>query len=316
LIGNDQLPLKNLTTPSNTFDLTKGATLPEIQQLPLAFFTAAVQAVGLTIEVVCTALPALIEGWQLRTYSVIREAYNKLQSDYQDKLSAYSFSQARPGASVPLGGSEDENRAIERRELRKNALEILIGRNLVSQSLGAVTTNPNGYGGSGRWSPKLDLAQVEIQGAYTRFFEQAFEWEEMSYVFYPYYWSRISTWYDKAALTHDDPQFEAFLKAGDARVVIPVRPGFEDDVYYYLMAGQIWHGGGLPGVADHDYLPITEEIKDDTGAPGNEKPEGDPWEITVPTKLVRLRDDGKAPAWMPSKPGDWSRWVDDPAHFV
>jgi hypothetical protein len=112
--------------------------------------------------------------------------------------------------------------------------------------------------GQTRNFPCLNLDKVGPEGDFARFFEQAFEWEEMTYFFYPYYWSRLPTWYDKAVMTHDDPLFLEFLKAGAARVVVPVRPGFEAEFQYYLMTGQTWGGGELFGLVDSDYLSITE----------------------------------------------------------
>jgi hypothetical protein len=117
------------------------------------------------------------------------------------------------------------------------------------------------------------------------------------YLFYPYYWGRHQNWYDDAMLDNPDPLFAEFLKAGAARVVIPVRLQAEGDVRYFLMTGQIWHGGGLPEITDTDYLPITEEIKARDNAPGDEKPQGDPWEVVLPTTLIKLRDDDTLPVW-------------------
>ena len=88
-----------------------------------------------------------------------------------------------------------------------------------------------------------------------------------------------------------------FLKAGAARVVVPVRLQLEADLRYFLMTGQIWGGGGLPEITDTDYLPITEEIKARDNAPGDEKPQGDPWEVVLPTTLIKLRDDDSLPIW-------------------
>ena len=149
---------------------------------------------------------------------------------------------------------------------------------------------------------------MEEQGRIVRFFEQAFEWEQMTYFFYPYYWGRKQTWYDKALKDNDDPIFAGFLNAGEARVVIPVRPTFEADLGYFLLTGQIWGGADLPSITDSDYLPITEEIKESANAPGDEKPQGDPWEVRLPTTLVKLRADGKAPAWTRPDPNKWE-WV-------
>jgi hypothetical protein len=140
----------------------------------------------------------------------------------------------------------------------------------------------------------------------------------MTYFFYPYYWGRESTWYDKLMLDNSDPIFKEFLKAGEARAVVPVRRGFEFDIIYYLMTGLIWHGAGQPRISDSDYLPITEEIKAATGASGTETPQGDPWEIVIPTTLVKLRSDGRLPGWTRTgdpptlTPANWT-WTPNPA---
>ena len=62
---------------------------------------------------------------------------------------------------------------------------------------------------------------------YVRFFEQAFEWEEITWVTYPYFWGRKCNWQKIYQLQHVDPIFLAFLQAGFARVVVPVRPVYE-----------------------------------------------------------------------------------------
>jgi len=128
-------------------------------------------------------------------------------------------------------------------------------------------------------------------------------------VFYPYYWARRETWYANALADDPDPLFAEFLKAGAARVVVPVRPQLEGDVRYFLMTGQIWNGGAVPGITDTDYLPITEEIRARDDAPGGEVPQGDPWEVTLPTTLVRLRADDTLPEWRKFQVNGQDVWV-------
>jgi len=50
-------------------------------------------------------------------------------------------------------------------------------------------------------------------------------------------------WKNKFLLDDVDPQFGAFLRAGAARVVFPVRPCFEAALLHYLETGEIWNGG-------------------------------------------------------------------------
>jgi hypothetical protein len=43
----------------------------------------------------------------------------------------------------------------------------------------------------------------------------------------------------KKYLDHPDPMHRAFLKAGAARVVLPVRPGFEDTFLAFVNTGDM-----------------------------------------------------------------------------
>jgi len=164
-----------------------------------------------------------------------------------------------------------------------------------------------------------------------RWFEQAFEWEHMRYLFYPYYWGRRSTWVDKLNLKNDDPLFLQFLQAGYARVLVPVRNGFEHAVNFYLHTGKPWMGQGLPTIGDKTqnplYLDIAEEIKIQSGALGNdetETPVGAPWEVRLPTILIKLekedpqaKKDDTLPEWnrdpysSDEPTGTWT-WRDGP----
>jgi hypothetical protein len=134
---------------------------------------------------------------------------------------------------------------------------------------------------------------------YVRFFEQAFEWEHIVYFFYPYFWGLKKAWNNRMLLDDVDPPFADFLRAGAVRVVVPVRPGFGAAVAHYLGTpdGQIWNGGPPPDIGDSLYLPIIKEIEEATGAPGSETPVGDPWEVRLPTTLVRIRPNNDLPSW-------------------
>ena len=128
------------------------------------------------------------------------------------------------------------------------------------------------------------------------FFERAFEWENLMYTYYPYFWGRPQRW-EELILTQDaDPQFEAFLKAGAARVVMPVRPGFEAALAHYQETGDVWMGEEIPDMFADNYLSIIEEIKATNYAPGKEVCL-EQWEVTLPTTLVLLKDDDTLPSW-------------------
>jgi hypothetical protein len=129
---------------------------------------------------------------------------------------------------------------------------------------------------------------------------------------------RRQTWLQRLNLKNDDPIFLNFLQAGYARVVVPVRLGFECAVLFYLHTGLPWHGGGLPPIGDKTqnplYLDIAEEIKASTGSGEKgekEKPIDPPWEIKLPTTLIKLRKDDLLPSWIRLNPDTQPPQLDD-----
>jgi hypothetical protein len=125
------------------------------------------------------------------------------------------------------------------------------------------------------------------------------------YVFYPYFWGRASTWHQRLLLDDADPQFADFLQSGWARVTIPVRPWFEKAVAHYLETGDIWDGGDVPDINSPLYVSILTEVEEKLNKPGEETPHGDPWDVRLPTTLVRLRPDAELPRWKKQPDGTW-----------
>jgi hypothetical protein len=126
----------------------------------------------------------------------------------------------------------------------------------------------------------------------------------MTWVTYPYFWGRKSEWPNRLAFD-PDPLFRQFLRAGYCRVVVPVREGFEGAIDHFMTVGEPWLGGPLPPITSPLYLPIAQEIAERLDRPGNEIPQGDPWEVRLPTTLVRLRPDGELPRWQQDENGHW-----------
>ena len=88
-------------------------------------------------------------------------------------------------------------------------------------------------------------------------------------------------------------------------MVVSVRPGFESAIAHFLESGELWDGGDLPPVTSPLYLSIIEEIKERDKAAGSEVPQGDPWEVHLPTTLIRLRDQASLPEWQKNDKGEW-----------
>ena len=110
----------------------------------------------------------------------------------------------------------------------------------------------------------MDIVEAKKEGEFVRFFENAFEWKFMNYVFYPSFWGRKCTWKEKAQENGSNNKlFNKFLEAGSARVSIAVRPGFEELVNYYLKFRRVWGYDGTIPTAGLGFLPIIQEIKED-----------------------------------------------------
>ena len=153
--------------------------------------------------------------------------------------------------------------------------------------------------------PQIDTFEAKGEGAYVRFFEQAFEWEHATWVTYPYFWGRKSRWTDRLAFDDPDPLFNQFLKAGYCRVTVPARLGFEGAIDHFMTYGELWNGGPLPTISSPLYLPIADEIAERLERPGDEIPQGEPWLVRIPTTLIHLRADDQLPKWKQDASGDW-----------
>lgn len=264
----------------------------ETGAVPFAMVTDRVGDVAIAIEVICEATERAMDLWRADTHAKLVQAYGARLSEYEAKLAEL---QAEAPDEIPSGPSA-RNRALMVDEIKRLSISVLTLQHY--DLFDAIDT------GAGNL-PQLNFAESEAEGAYVRFFEQAFEWENLSWVPYAYFWGRKSTWLDKIVVEDDDAEFEAFLKAGYVRVQIPVRPGFVEAVDHFRLFGEPWLGGSLPAVSDDTYLPIADELAERLGRPGDEVPVGEPWEVRVPTTLVRLRPDDKLPVWEKQPDGTW-----------
>jgi hypothetical protein len=255
-----------------------------------------------SVDLSCDITREHTESWQLEAHDAILAAYNERVKEYQEALSAQQI-QAAQAASAITGTNPDSNRDIERIELKRLAIGLLAGKTI--DLLGFDSLLPSTFDAAGPNYPRANADVAEWEGRIARFFEEALEWENMNYVLYPYYWARKETWYPRILANDADPLFAQFLRAGQARVVVPVRNGFESDVQYFVQSGgQLWKGAPLPDVHSADYLPIAKEIE------AAENPElgvpGDFWEATLPTNQVCLSDVPYLPSWTVDDKWNWT----------
>ncbi len=264
----------------------------EKESIPVGFTTNDVSDIALALEVKCQRTSRAYKKWQLETHSKIMDAYKAKLADYEEKLAA-----AEMNAGVEIQGKNPAlNLEIMKDELKKNCITILTDQHY---------TLFNSIESSSYGLPQINLYENEAEGPYVRFFEQAFEWEHITWLTYPYFWGRKSKWEEKIAFDDPDPLFNQFIKAGYCRAVIPVRPGFEGAVDHFMTFGEVWNGGPLPAISNELYLPIADELAERLDQLGDEIPHGDPWEVRIPTNLVKLRSDDSLPKWQKDANNNW-----------
>ena len=214
------------------------------------------------VTVFCTASDAKMQQWQLKTFASIMNAYNDLKSDYDQAVRNAKLQ----GADMVVSGTNPENNRItEQIELKKGCISLLTAQRFDLFDAVARNIAPYGY-------PEIDFAEAKAEGDYIRFFEESFEWNNMVYVFYPYFWGKKDDWITVAQIDDSDPLFERFLQAGAARVQVPVRWGFQTAMMSLLSHHRPWQGDGAVIVAgadgnggDDTYLSVVDELKSQTG---------------------------------------------------
>lgn len=275
-----------------TFDKRNSETFKEMNDedltIPIAVRAFNVLAYAFTVEIKCKRKSTTLDEWKIETYNAIIDSYNSLKAEYDAQLSNATAN----ATSYNFGNSPDAKRKTEQDELKRGCITLLTDQHFADfKAVERNATSKYGY-------PEIDVAKAMEEKDYTLFFEQAFDWPQMTYIFYPYFWGDKSYWMDLMNLQDDDADFQAFLKAGAARVIVPVREGeaYINAVTYYLESGLIWNGGEAPVIGDELYLSIADEIKSTEDLSlTNAVPVGEPWEVKIPTSLVLLQDDASLP---------------------
>lgn len=255
--------------------------------LPIAMGSVQTVAQMHSIVVECECTPERFRKWQLETYEKIIQTYQQQLAEYRDREAARAASDALLGEYRQQTRHPLKNRQIEREELKRGCLT-LIAQNNEPQVTDVVAPNQQIEG----W---IDVARALQAGPIVQFFEQAFDWDNMTYLFFPYFWSPRAEWAARAELSDGDTVFEQFLRAGWARVILPVTRQYEKAVLGFLGTGNVSTGDVPIVVQDREFLAYLAELEDADDLQDNPMPEGDPFEIKLPTDLIYLSDNAQLP---------------------
>ena len=246
-----------------------------LETIPVNVINWDVSVFGLNITATFSRDQEIYNSWQLKSYAVIMRAYRDRLAEYNEKMS-----QNQVQGEAFLGSNPLFYRQIEQITLKKNCLSYLLEQNQMG-----------GGFSSGTDFATYKVTQSQAMDDYAsraKFIEQAFEWDIMSYNFYPYYWGYRQSWVQLYQTENDDALFRSFMQSGMARVVVSVKPGFEDAVMHYMATREIWDGGDMPVIGDPLYLSIVDELAE------QEYTIEETWETVLPTSLTGLQQGGVA----------------------
>lgn len=171
------------------------------------------------VRVECERTDSCMDAWRLRIFERIKEAHDLMVAEYERKVA-----QAEIRGGIKISGRHPtENRTLEIEEIKKWSIKTMrvstFDFDAVVQELG---------------QQEIDPVRSDEEAPVVRFFEEAFEWRQMSYFLHPYYWGRRDSYGYRHRLKDPDPLHQQFLRAGGARVIVPVTPGYEERILHYL----------------------------------------------------------------------------------
>jgi hypothetical protein len=245
------------------------------------------------------------EAWQIATFGAIQAGYDRLRAEFVTQQQvAEQAAEAASTASV-TGRRPDQYRAIEQAELKRGCVSLLTRNS--APGYGSLRGDGSRGGIAFDPPPNDDQWRAPLpNGMIAGTLESSFEWDQMTYTFLPYFWTAKDHWPAVMQATSDDPTFEAFLQAGMAQVVVPVRPGCERPILRFLREGVLWCGAYLPLFDREEDLEVYADVEQGIQLDPPVQV-GESWEVRLPTSLIMLQPD----ATLPEFPISWE--VEPPA---
>ncbi|HSG68613.1 MAG TPA: hypothetical protein VK994_07900, partial [Bacteroidales bacterium] len=265
-----------------------------------------ISAFQMNMVAICRPTEKSVSKWQIKSYQAIMKGYQVQLATYKEALAA---AEIQAGVKIE-GRNPGINRKIEADELRKGVLRILTnnfakikleGKWRKNEEFKAMKNSDGNYG-----YPEFNIDEALIDGKIIQFFEQALEWANMTYFFYPYFWARKGKWAELFPKSDPDPLFAQFLRSGAARVIVPVQPEYTEVVLHYMASNELWNGGKPPTINDELYISIVDEMRAQNGMNTDDDLVAcsadsgypcvvDEWDVKLPTDLVYLQPDDSLP---------------------
>lgn len=265
----------NAGVGANQFKFTEyGNGLLLTDRLNIAFFG---DDYALNFEIECKLTPEAYREWQIKAFQAIVEGYENLKAQANAEMS--EFNPNLPGLN-PFQKSQ-----LIRNELQKEALRKMYR----CRSLGILDKYIVGE------EYQSDCCKDSTNAEKVRFLENVFDWRNMTYELYPYFYGsrdvlnssgqKVSdNWDQIQKFTDDDPHFQSFLQASYATIKIPVHRDSEKEIaaVNFLINNSI----GNYEIVPEGLLPIIEELDLEPATPFTYDLEGN--ELAEPVETIDL----------------------------
>ncbi len=229
------------------------------------FFQYVAQA-NITFTVYTELTPSATATWQAEVWSAL---YNAAQNTFYQEQQALT-AQIQELQDMLAGVDTLTLRREEHDEIMKAVLRWLLGDTsdvFMPANVNKIfKSDPDSHlkygveftGASTSLSPN-GWSMVDNYEQQVNFINQAIDWDNLVYFLYSYFWDVPQSWDYIRQIQHPDSTRQAFLRAGSARIVLTVQPGWELAWTYFLLTGSTVLPSDLP---QHPYLTIAQQIAD------------------------------------------------------
>jgi hypothetical protein len=209
-----------------------------------------------SVDITLAPTPAALGEWQFGFYRAIQQAYRSRLREWLE--------------SVGAGETGD-------------AANPLAGRQAVQQTLGRRMRQV-------LWRHAVDTAGAapRDQARYEQFFNQAFEWKEMSY--------SLGEGWGAGELAAADSPLSAFIEADAVRVLLPVHPSSEQCIPYFIESGMLWDGDRRLVPAMAEAVDLVGDLKQCHGR-HHEPVRSGCWQFRVPTTMTVIQQSEELPTF-------------------
>ncbi len=219
--------------------------------------TTSLNGLSCSIRLECQRTDACANAWSVKMFSLFAAAHAERLARYEEDKARAAIGNVDWAGNLPSQTARD----IERRELKRGILTAISNKSLPHWGDTVLVKSMDAQ----EPVPKVADLQLGAMASYeqvVRFFELAFDWNNLAYIFAPYFFGRRSQWTELAVADNADAQFKAFLSAGAARVQVPVRQGYETHVtYFFENLGLVPFEQRIPWLAS--MRPIAEDLAAD-----------------------------------------------------